>query len=119
MTFENLPASFAWQELKDLCKPYGRVIRADVNRETAAGTAVFETAADAQSAVDALQGSDVGGSTVAVTLDGCVANASFLRDRIFHTSRVVTLPMCPPSAALSRTPPPAPFHFALTGVATQ
>ena len=70
VTFENLPASFAWQELKDLCKPYGRVIRADVNRDAGAGSAVFETAADAQAAVDALQGSDVGGATIAVSLDG-------------------------------------------------
>ena len=30
--FADLPDSFAWQELKDLCKAYGRVIRADVNR---------------------------------------------------------------------------------------
>ena len=30
--FTDLPESFAWQELKDLCKAYGRVIRADVNR---------------------------------------------------------------------------------------
>ena len=30
--FSELPDTFAWQELKDLCKAYGRVIRADVNR---------------------------------------------------------------------------------------
>ena len=30
--FSDLPETFAWQELKDLCKTYGRVIRADVNR---------------------------------------------------------------------------------------
>lgn len=60
MFFFPFPTS-AWQELKDLCKQHGRVIRADMERGTTTGTAVFETTQGAEEVARALHGAEVDG----------------------------------------------------------
>lgn len=54
---QGLPFAFAWQELKDLFKPVGGVLKADIvmgqdGRSKGWGTVNFETEADAAKAVE-------------------------------------------------------------------
>jgi RNA recognition motif-containing protein len=51
-----LPYQAGWQDLKDLFRSAGNIVRADINigidgRAKGSGTVVFETAKDAQSAI--------------------------------------------------------------------
>lgn len=52
----QLPYQAGWQDLKDLFRAAGNIIRADINigvdgRPKGSGTVVFETAKDAQAAI--------------------------------------------------------------------
>lgn len=53
---QGLPFAYAWQDLKDLFKPIGGVIQADIvmghdNRSKGWGTVSFESQADAEKAI--------------------------------------------------------------------
>lgn len=55
-TSAKLPYQAGWQDLKDLFRSAGNIIRADINigadgRPKGSGTVVFETAADAKQAI--------------------------------------------------------------------
>ncbi|KAK9255847.1 hypothetical protein V1507DRAFT_451086 [Lipomyces tetrasporus] len=70
----NLPYSVGWQELKDLFRQAGNVVRADVlmgpdGRSKGRGTIVFETAADAQNAISRFNGYDLQGRQLEVRED--------------------------------------------------
>ena len=52
----QLPYQAGWQDLKDLFRSAGNIIRADINigadgRPKGSGTVIFETAKDAQQAI--------------------------------------------------------------------
>jgi RNA recognition motif-containing protein len=52
----QLPYQSGWQDLKDLFRSAGNIVRADINigldgRPKGSGTVVFETAKDAQTAI--------------------------------------------------------------------
>ena len=54
----QLPYQAGWQDLKDLFRTAGNIIRADINigadgRPKGSGTVVFETSKDAQQAISA------------------------------------------------------------------
>jgi len=62
----NLPFRAEWQELKDICAPYGRVVRADVEflpdgRSKGCGSAVFSSRAEAWACIRGLDGQMVEG----------------------------------------------------------
>lgn len=55
-SFVQLPYQAGWQDLKDLFRSAGNIIRADINigadgRPKGSGTVLFETASDAQNAI--------------------------------------------------------------------
>jgi RNA recognition motif-containing protein len=61
----KLPYQAGWQDLKDLFRSAGNIIRADINigadgRPKGSGTVVFETAADAKQAISMWMQSDCG-----------------------------------------------------------
>jgi RNA recognition motif-containing protein len=67
----NLPFRFRWQELKDLFKQVGTVIRADVRtdydgRSKGYGTVSFERLEDVQNAVDKFNGTEIDGRRIDV-----------------------------------------------------
>ena len=52
----QLPYQAGWQDLKDLFRSAGNIVRADINigadgRPKGSGTVIFETAKDAQQAI--------------------------------------------------------------------
>ena len=54
----QLPYQAGWQDLKDLFRSAGNIIRADINigadgRPKGSGTVIFETSKDAQQAISA------------------------------------------------------------------
>lgn len=56
----QLPYQANWQDLKDLFRPAGAIIRADIQmapdgRPKGSGTVVYETSEDAQNAIGAFQ----------------------------------------------------------------
>lgn len=70
----NLPYSMAWQDLKDLFKPLGSVVRADVHmmpngRSRGHGSVVFENAEDAERAIAELDGQEINGRRIEVRHD--------------------------------------------------
>ncbi|KAF9047727.1 hypothetical protein BJ165DRAFT_1344497 [Panaeolus papilionaceus] len=70
----NLPYQAGWQDLKDLFRAAGNIIRADINigadgRPKGSGTVVFETAKDAQQAISMYHGFDWYGRTLEVRED--------------------------------------------------
>ena len=59
MIVHGLPFAYAWQELKDLFKPIGGVLQADIvmgqdGRSRGWGTINFETQADAEKAIQVM-----------------------------------------------------------------
>ncbi|KAG6375799.1 hypothetical protein JVT61DRAFT_2655 [Boletus reticuloceps] len=67
----NLPYQAGWQDLKDLFRAAGNIIRADINigadgRPKGSGTVVFETQKDAQQAISMYSGFDWYGRTLEV-----------------------------------------------------
>lgn len=70
----NLPYQAGWQDLKDLFRNAGNIVRADINigidgRAKGSGTVVFETAKDAQSAISMYHGYEWYGRTLEVRED--------------------------------------------------
>ncbi|TFY75194.1 hypothetical protein EWM64_g8817 [Hericium alpestre] len=70
----NLPYQAGWQDLKDLFRSAGNIIRADINigadgRPKGSGTVIFETAKDAQQAITMYHGFDWYGRTLEVRED--------------------------------------------------
>ncbi|KAF5310869.1 hypothetical protein D9619_007686 [Psilocybe cf. subviscida] len=70
----NLPYQAGWQDLKDLFRTAGNIIRADINigadgRPKGSGTVVFETPKDAQQAITMYHGFDWYGRTLEVRED--------------------------------------------------
>lgn len=70
----NLPYHIRWQDLKDLFRDYGNVIRADVpqthdGKSKGMGTVLFETEADAERAIQEMTGKEVDGRIVDCRLD--------------------------------------------------
>lgn len=70
----NLPYHIKWQDLKDIFREYGSVIRADVpqlpdGKSKGMGTVLFETEADAQNAIHEMNGREIEGRVVDCRLD--------------------------------------------------
>ncbi|KAJ6450737.1 hypothetical protein DFH09DRAFT_1016269 [Mycena vulgaris] len=70
----NLPYQAGWQDLKDLFRVAGNIIRADINlgadgRPKGSGTVVFETPKDAAAAISMYHGTDWYGRTLEVRED--------------------------------------------------
>ncbi|PCH35003.1 RNA-binding domain-containing protein [Wolfiporia cocos MD-104 SS10] len=70
----NLPYQAGWQDLKDLFRSAGNIIRADINigsdgRPKGSGTVIFETSKDAQQAISMYNGFDWYGRTLEVRED--------------------------------------------------
>ncbi|KAF9009893.1 hypothetical protein BDQ17DRAFT_1347091 [Cyathus striatus] len=70
----NLPYQAGWQDLKDLFRAAGNIIRADINigadgRPKGSGTVVFETSKDAQQAISMYHGFDWYGRILEVRED--------------------------------------------------
>jgi len=70
----NLPYQAGWQDLKDLFRSAGNIIRADINigpdgRAKGSGTVIFETSKDAQSAIEMYNGYEWYGRTLEVRED--------------------------------------------------
>ncbi|KAG5636045.1 hypothetical protein H0H81_009269 [Sphagnurus paluster] len=70
----NLPYQAGWQDLKDLFRTAGNIIRADINigadgRPKGSGTVVFETQKDAQQAISMYHGFEWYGRTLEVRED--------------------------------------------------
>ncbi|KAH0826775.1 hypothetical protein J3R83DRAFT_5189 [Lanmaoa asiatica] len=71
---DQLPYQAGWQDLKDLFRAAGNIIRADINigadgRPKGSGTVVFETQKDAQQAISMYNGFDWYGRTLEVRED--------------------------------------------------
>ncbi|KAF7334374.1 hypothetical protein MVEN_02266300 [Mycena venus] len=69
-----LPYQAGWQDLKDLFRVAGNIVRADINlgadgRPKGSGTVVFETPKDAQAAISMYHGTDWYGRTLEVRED--------------------------------------------------
>ncbi|KAJ7725951.1 hypothetical protein B0H16DRAFT_1593459 [Mycena metata] len=70
----NLPYQAGWQDLKDLFRVAGNIVRADINlgadgRPKGSGTVVFETPKDAAAAISMYHGTDWYGRTLEVRED--------------------------------------------------
>lgn len=69
----NLPYSMRWQNLKDLFRESGDVIRAEVperdGRSKGMGTVLFETEEDAKRAIEEWNGKEIEGRTIDCRLD--------------------------------------------------
>ncbi|KAH9916963.1 RNA-binding domain-containing protein [Epithele typhae] len=70
----NLPYQAGWQDLKDLFRSAGNIIRADINigmdgRPKGSGTVIFETSKDAQQAISMYNGFDWYGRALEVRED--------------------------------------------------
>lgn len=70
----NLPYHIRWQDLKDLFRDYGSVIRADVpqthdGKSKGMGTVLFETEMEAERAIQEMTGKEVDGRVVDCRLD--------------------------------------------------
>jgi len=61
----QISRKMTWQELKDLCSVYGKVVRSDRN-DKGYGTVRFETKEDALACVDGLNGNEYEGQTLRV-----------------------------------------------------
>ena len=100
----NLPWNIQWQDLKDLLRPAGRILRADVSiapdgRSRGWGTALFATEQEAQAAIDRFHNVEVNGRRIRLRKDRLgVRNAPGLAPRFTSTM--------PPPPSL----PPPPGH---------
>ncbi|ORX62868.1 hypothetical protein DM01DRAFT_1314514 [Hesseltinella vesiculosa] len=82
----NLPFAAQWQDIKDLFRPAGKVIRADVaqdfdGRSRGFGTVLFATPEDADNAVEWFDGYDYQGRRLRVHHDKFAANGSHILQR--------------------------------------
>merc|ERR1719492_67148 len=56
----RIPSKMTWQDLKDMCSKYGKVVRSDRNRK-GYGTVKFETEEEAAQCIDGLNGTEYQG----------------------------------------------------------
>ncbi|PLW43734.1 hypothetical protein PCANC_19421 [Puccinia coronata f. sp. avenae] len=76
----NLPFNLQWQDLKDLFRQAGNILRADVamtgeGRSRGYGTVLFSTAEDAMKAVDMYDGYELKGRALKVRFDNAFASS--------------------------------------------
>ncbi|OCF33134.1 hypothetical protein I316_05179 [Kwoniella heveanensis BCC8398] len=99
----NLPLSMQWQDLKDLLRPAGHIIRADVATDTDGrprgfGTALFAAEADAARAVTMFDEREVGGNRIKAHLerqsrhDGTPSVHNGIGDNLTHADGQITPP---------------------------
>lgn len=67
----RIPSKMTWQDLKDMCSEYGKVVRSDRNSK-GYGTVKFETQEEAQACIDALSGKEYMGQS----LEACFVEKS-------------------------------------------
>jgi RNA recognition motif-containing protein len=82
--FSNLPFRAEWQEVKDMCAPFGNVVRADVDRlpdgrSAGTGTAVLASQDEAWACIQGLNGEVVEGRQLSVYASNSAAPASGFR----------------------------------------
>jgi len=83
LTVSGLPLTVGWQDLKDMFRSAGNIIRADIffgadGSPTGTGTVIFETSRDAQNAISMFNGFEYEGRTMEVREDRAgSANAGF------------------------------------------
>lgn len=70
----NLPYHIRWQDLKDVFREYGNVIRADIpstpdGKSKGMGTVLFETEIEAERAINGMTGKEIDGRVVDCRLD--------------------------------------------------
>lgn len=70
----NLPFHVRWQDLKDIFRNYGSVIRADVmlfpdGKSKGMGTVLFEAEEEAQRAIDEMTGKEIDGRVIDCRMD--------------------------------------------------
>lgn len=100
LVVHNLPFSARWQDVKDLFRRAGTVLRADVHllpdgRGSGSGTVLFATLEDATRAVDMLHGYMWQGRVLDIRREGGE-----------HAAPAPGMPAAPPAA-----PAPAPLHW--------
>ncbi|WFC96138.1 hypothetical protein MBRA1_002794 [Malassezia brasiliensis] len=111
----NLPYSVRWQDVKDLFRRAGTVLRADVhltadNRSCGTGTVLFATEDDALRAVDALHGYTWQGRVLDVQLESPSRPSSGLAH---HAPGGTASPASPRVGGVESLPlpPPPPLRF--------
>ena len=75
ISIRNMPGTVTWQQLKDVCREIGNVLRADVriqSNNTASGTVLFEKSNDAIRAVQLLNGALFNGIRVEAAFDSII-----------------------------------------------
>eukprot|EP01070_Trichotokara_eunicae_P004703 Trichotokara_eunicae@DN4115_c0_g1_i1.p1 len=70
----NLPFRTSWQDLKDVFRDAGHVVRTDIftdneNRSKGCGIVIFETPREAQAAVERFNNFEISGRPISVRLD--------------------------------------------------
>lgn len=116
----NLPFHCQWQDLKDLFRAAGSILRADValnedGRSRGFGTVLFASPEDAQTAVRLYHGYEYNGRILKVHFDRHTpyGPASFMvpTDPSQYTSAFHTRRMAPPAPLLPPMPAPVPSPF--------
>jgi RNA recognition motif-containing protein len=67
ITITGMPPTVTWQQLKDVCREMGEVLRADIklqSNRTASGTVLFDNNSQAAKAVELLNGATFNGMKV-------------------------------------------------------
>ena len=67
ITITGMPPTVTWQQLKDVCREMGEVLRADIklqSNRTASGTVLFDNNSQAVKAVELLNGATFNGMKV-------------------------------------------------------
>ncbi|PSC76783.1 RNA-binding domain-containing [Micractinium conductrix] len=90
----GLPYRTSWQDLKDMCRPAGSVVRADIatnpdGTSRGFGVVAFATPSDAQAAIELLNGTEMEGRPISAKLDPMqryARAASQAMRRGFHSS---------------------------------
>lgn len=73
IVLKNMPATVTWQQLKDVCREMGNVLRADVKihkNGTATGTVLFDLEDQAEHAIKLLNGAYFNGLKIAAFFEG-------------------------------------------------
>jgi len=110
-----LPFSTQWQDLKDLLRPAGRILRADIalapdGRSKGWGTAVFATPQEAQNAIDTFDGWEVDGRVIKVRWDKFQGSTSQPSPQLVPTTGSISSPQMM-HAQLSPAQTPRPNEY--------
>jgi RNA recognition motif-containing protein len=106
-----LPFSTQWQDLKDLLRPAGRILRADIalapdGRSKGWGTAVFATPQEAQNAIDTFDGWEVDGRIIKVRWDKYQGSTTEPSPQLFPTAGLSSPQMMQTQLSSAETPRP-------------